>query len=741
MKERLRALGALPRKKKILLVLGILALLLLFVLIPKLLFPGTKDEGQALPPSQVKTLSKGDISEVINEAGVVMTENTVPIYTEKPLPVESVKVKLGDVVEQGDVIAILDDTEIRQQIAQKEAAMRQSSATSGAAIRDAKLRLDQAKQALANGTNAAIRGADSGVLTAYDAWKTAEKTYADYKRSIDEGYNDTIVSEENAKKTAQDQVQNQAISYEAALRKYNETRNAITRNQGLSLSKSQEAEDLQRLVYSLEDAIRQDTQRLEQMKAESAPSPTPPETPGADADFRIGSLREKIQNIDAQINSLRLNPQATENTAKLIEDLERQKNQIELQIRDLEAHRQVAPAPTPAPAPDLSAQLEDLQRKIAEDQRALAQAQQRQGEAKAAAESAKSEAEAAVKSLPELEDQLAQLQLQNDAQRRNLITTEKAAVSGARTRQTTLESYKRQADAAKRAYDEAKKSLAIAKTDAKNEIKTLENSYKSASAGNSAVSDRIELANLSKDLEATIIKAPISGTITQLPIKEGQKASSSIATIQTTDHLQVRSKIKEFDYNKLHLGMKVIIQSDAVKGETYTGKVVSIAQTTTMGTETATGKDGGTTGIAQVSGGGGNSQAADYPVTIALDNAEGTKLAPDMNVKIKYIIREEKQVYSVPDSAILRVGDKTYLRILDGKGPYTVKEIPVTVRPGDAINVIVSGAGIQDNVQVLTSADAAQPGDVVSLSSKDESDSSHGGPEPNGADTSEGEPS
>ena len=44
-----------------------------------------------------------------------------------------------------------------------------------------------------------------------------------------------------------------------------------------------------------------------------------------------------------------------------------------------------------------------------------------------------------------------------------------------------------------------------------------------------------------------------------------------------------------------------------------------------------------------------------------------------------------------------------------------MKEIPVTVRPGNAINVIVSGAGIRDNVKVLTAADAAQPGDQVNL--------------------------
>lgn len=722
MKERLRALGALSRKKKILLILGVVSLLALLFLLPKLLFHGGDEVEGGLDPSQVKTLAKEDITEVVNEAGVVVTENTVPIYTEKPLPVESVKVKLGDYVNEGDVIAILDATEIRQQIAQKEAAMSQSAATSGAAIRDAKMRLDQAKKALADGTNASIRGADSGVLSAYDAWKTAEKTYADYKRSIDEGYNDSVRGEETAKETAKDQSKTQAINYEAALRKYNETRESITRNQNLALAKGQEAADLERLVYSLEDSIRKDTQRLEELKAQNAPAPSDapsaPTTSAADIDLKIGGLNEKIQNIDAQIGSLKLNPQGADNTKKLVEDLERQKNQFQLQIRDLEAQKRALPPEqpsTPAPTVDLTADIEALETKIAEDQRTLAKAQERQGQAKGEAETAKSEAEAAVKGLPDMEDQLAQLQIQNDAQRRSVIDTEKSALASARTRESTLEGYKRQADAAKRAYEDAKKSLTIAKTDAKNEIKSLENSYKSAAAGNSTVTDKMDLQNLSKDLEATIIKAPISGTITQLPIKEGQKASSSIATIQTTDELQIRSKVKEFDYNKLEVGMKVTIQSDAVKGETYTGKVLSIAQTTTMGTETATGKDGGTQGIAQVSSGGGNSQAADYPVTIALDNPQGTKLAPDMNVKIKYIIREERGVYTVPDGAVLRMGEKTYLRILDGKGPYTVKEIPVTVRPGNAINVIVSGAGIRDNVKVLTAADAAQPGDQVNL--------------------------
>lgn len=167
---------------------GGLALILALILIPK--FAGLGGgKGETISENQVVTLKKGSVTNSVSEKGKVVPSNSVEVFAEKSLPVTEVNVKVGDKVKKGDVIAKLDSSSIEQQLKSRKAQKEATDKNVSAQISAAKKRLSEAVTGQKNGKNPALVAAETSLTQAMDQYLAAEKSYNDFKRSIDERYN------------------------------------------------------------------------------------------------------------------------------------------------------------------------------------------------------------------------------------------------------------------------------------------------------------------------------------------------------------------------------------------------------------------------------------------------------------------------------------------------------------------------------------------------------------------------
>lgn len=71
-----------------------------------------------LPKVNIIEATSGELNNRIYGSGKVVARNRFEYYTKLQLPVKDIKVKVGDKVEQGELLIILDDQEILEQIAE-----------------------------------------------------------------------------------------------------------------------------------------------------------------------------------------------------------------------------------------------------------------------------------------------------------------------------------------------------------------------------------------------------------------------------------------------------------------------------------------------------------------------------------------------------------------------------------------------------------------------------------------------
>src|SRR5699024_1229539 len=116
----------------------------------------------------------------------------------------------------------LDDSSIKQQIAQKNAAISSTNKSAGTQIKSAKDKLNEAHRNKNEGTNAALISANNAVVSAYDAWQAQEKIYNDFKKSIEEGYNEQIVASESSKDSLNSAIKSAELNKRQSEEKKNE---------------------------------------------------------------------------------------------------------------------------------------------------------------------------------------------------------------------------------------------------------------------------------------------------------------------------------------------------------------------------------------------------------------------------------------------------------------------------------------------------------------------------------------
>ena len=523
-KNFFRSIGKFLWAHKFLLIILVLALVFLMASMVKGMF--LKKKGTEISSNQVIILKKGDVVNSINENGKVVSSTSTDIFAEKESPVSSINVKVGDEVKEGDIIATLDSSAIDEEIAKKKASARANNKTVGAGIAAAKKRLDEAVENRSNGTNAGIVAAKASVEQSLDAYKSAQKTYEDYKNSLEKQYNPEIVGEKNSR-------ENLAYGEKSSQLKYNQLINDFSDNKKKSSDNRVLAEDCNSRI----DAIQS---RIDDLTRKST-----------DIGIRMSDVQNEISDIGSKGQSYKeQGSEVNKNEAKKLED-------------DIKSKRQ---------------ELNSLTRYQEEIKIELSKLSDELASAKSQKEKYTSEADALDKEIDSQRKNLDQMSIDIEKAHDDLKSDADKSIKASQARDDQLKTYKLAMDTAENSYKAALVSLKSAQTSADNEISMLRDALNSANA-NSNNLDEVELKYLNEELEKTKIRALKDGTITKIDAKEGEVPKSAIARIETVNKLKIESLIKEYNVKDVKIGTKVIITSDALSDEEFEGRVSFINPT------------------------------------------------------------------------------------------------------------------------------------------------------------------
>lgn len=683
-------------KNKITKILALILLIALAFLIFKIISGkiGGK-EGETISSNQVVTLKKGSVTNSVTEKGKVVPSNSVEVFAEKPLPITHVNVKVGDVVKKGDVIAQLDSSSIEQQLKSRRAQKSATDKNLSAQISAAKKRLDEAISGRDSGKNPAIVAAETSLTQAMDQYLAAQKSYDDFKRSLDEAYNQGLVAEKSTRENLAYQEEATDLKYRQLQDDMNKNANKIADNRALAADKARQEEYLQN---SLDNEKRRLTELGISIKEEQGRL--------AEAQEKVASLQSEKSALQARKDQLNLQKSEEKDPQKLIEienDLKKVnsdiiKNQGDIEAINFEEIKKSA-----------NENINRLTRTQNEVEIEVNRISEDLATAKADQQKYTSEAEAMEKELEGQQKQVDATRLEVKKAKEDLSSDADKAIKSQKARDDELKTLAQNLETARDNYESAKRNLESTKTQVANEISGLSDNLKTAKAGANNL-DSVEIENLTEELEKSLIKAPADGTVTGVNAKEGQAPAAAVAKIETIDTLRIESQVKEYDKNSVAVGTLVEITSDSALGETYKGRVISIDP------------------VPMAASADNKTGEVLYKTTIELDEGQETKLSPGMTLRVKYIMSEEKNTFKVPTDAVFERDGKNYILALKdmGKDKYQIQKVEVSLGLSNDAETAIKSKDLKENDKVLATSGGYGEGSLVKVVDADLADKKAG---------------
>lgn len=142
-------------------------------------------------------------------------------------------------------------------------------------------------------------------------------------------------------------------------------------------------------------------------------------------------------------------------------------------------------------------------------------------------------------------------------------------------------------------------------------------------------SEKKQIRQYEDKIAACTVTAPMKGVITAVNVEAGDSyQGTTIVTIEDTSAFEVSVEISEYDINKVEIGQRVVIKTNATGEEELQGKVKEIAPRATTGSSEIT-----------------------YAVIISIDTP-CDELKMDMTAKVSIILEDKDNVLTVPYNAV-----------------------------------------------------------------------------------------
>lgn len=238
-----------------------------------------------------------------------------------------------------------------------------------------------------------------------------------------------------------------------------------------------------------------------------------------------------------------------------------------------------------------------------------------------------------------------------------------------------------QGDMSDEAWDDLLRQASLAIEDAQDALR-------SAMLGAGASSATAQsLKDLKRQRSQCEITAPAAGVITEIQAVAGAPATN-IASIEDPAALEVIAQVREYDVNQIKEGQNVTFTSGAK--DTFHGKVTFVAPK------------------AQLSSSG----EATYQVTFSVGDAtEALRLG--MTARVKIILEEKKNVYSVPLDAVGADAEGNavvYAKRAGADGTAVFEPLVVTTGMETDLAVEISGEGLEEGLELRSLAESGMGG-------------------------------
>jgi RND family efflux transporter MFP subunit len=252
----------------------------------------------------------------------------------------------------------------------------------------------------------------------------------------------------------------------------------------------------------------------------------------------------------------------------------------------------------------------------------------------------------------------------------------KAQLESAKTSLESAQENKMLVDIKRSSWDSAKAQVdnalaAFEQANVAKDTSTWEKDLAQADAAVKKAQASLELAQ--QRLDESVIKAPISGTITQRFLDKGGMASTTkpFVNIVNMDVVKITAKVPERELGSIKQGQKAIVKPDAYPDEEFTGKLVNISPIIDR-----------------------TSQTCDIEVEVSNPDQ---RLKPGMFTRVELTVSENKVALVIPSDSFIKEGDKTYVFVADN-GKAVKKVITVGISDGVKTEVI---SGLNPGEQLI----------------------------------------
>ena len=251
------------------------------------------------------------------------------------------------------------------------------------------------------------------------------------------------------------------------------------------------------------------------------------------------------------------------------------------------------------------------------------------------------------------------------------VTNSRQAIIDAKLRKTTGN------DAAQSAYKSAKKQLESAEANLAS-VKKRAKLQIAAAQG--------QLDSIKAQLDNTMVKAPISGIISQKYIEVGEMAMAGrpVAEIVNTRKIKIKVALTEFDIGKVFVGQEAEVTLTAYPNEKFIGKVYYVSPVADL-------------------------VSKKFPVKIQLENPNG-KIKAGMVAEVKIVTKKQKNVLVIPKSAVFKEGEIEKVYVVENS-KVKIKNIKTEVIDENRLKVL---EGLSEGEEIIINGNYdLKEGDLV----------------------------
>lgn len=635
----------------------------------------TSQKGAAQMIVSTETLQQMDLKNTISLTGTVETQTGRKVYSTLTYPVESVNVEVGDVVQEGDVLAKLKTDDLELDIAQQQAAVTASNNQAAHQIEVSRKAYENAKENYENGLDSSAISAEQSVTQAENNVTQSEYSIESAKLQVESAEAAVRDARENYRLT-RDQLEGNVTDAEKALDKAEE-----------ALSDAKAAYN--DAVAGVEGQIAQAEANFAQIKADY-------DIHKATYDNIAGQLAENVKNAQTaekeaedKYNEYKKawgesSPEAIDAKAKWDDAVEARVQAQQEQLREKEAFQAIEATYNQAQT-DLATVKSSIYGQTTSAQSAVA-----------SAESGVASAEAQLDAAKDARNGTTLAQVEQG------IGSANRGVDSAEVQEDVA---KAQLDAAKQSAESAKQQQEATKNAIEQQIDSLQDSLVGSQlAAESNRAQEIAIQKMQNTLEDARITAPVSGVVTAVYAKVGEPGNGLLFVVEDTESLKITTRIKEYDIANVQVGMPVTIKSDATGDKEISGTITYIAPAAVKSD----------TGSTQTSS---NNSNVEFEAEVQV-NDKDSGLRIGMNTRLTVLLEEKQDVFGVAYDSVVKKQDGTDVlyavepKSTEGKdaSTYIVTEVPVTTGLETDFYIEVSGSNIQNGMSIVSDPQSVTPG-------------------------------